>query len=118
MKEFKNLIWAVAVTVLIYLYLVYKTAPETSDTAATLQEIKSNAGSQTLTSYAEANVGGKIVKLVDVNREGSVILSIDGRLAIVRGSELIDGLKITVANTFYSEKREDRAATLIIEQAD
>ncbi len=119
-REFKNLIWAVVFTLVIYLYLAYKTEAWQAQPAiekSTAEVVaESSANTHTIKSDESATVSGKAVRLVDVNEAGSVIVSVNGRLAIVNSSEIIDGLKITVVETFYSKDKASRAATLMISE--
>jgi len=118
-KEARNLLWAVVFTIIVYLYLFYKTAPEQAQAAVTPTATEAIASSDTKTIKSDEDtvVAGKTVRLIDVNEAGSVIVSVGGKLAIVSGSEIIDGIKITIVETFYSADKSSRAATLIITAA-
>ena len=120
-REFKNLLWAVAFTVVIYLYITYKTDTLPQQEQAIISDAAGLspglADAKTIHSDGTTSVAGKTVRLVDVNEAGSVIVSVNDKLAIINGSEIIYGLKITVIETFYSKDKTARAATLIISEA-
>jgi hypothetical protein len=59
-------------------------------------------------------VAGKTVKLLNVGTGGDVIVSVDGVQETVSGTETVNGLKVKVKETFESDTKAERSATLII----
>jgi len=60
---------------------------------------------------------GHVVKLINVgsgDSPASVVVSVDGTQETVSGTEKVDGLRIKVKETFYSDTKAERSATLII----
>ncbi|MBI2041215.1 MAG: hypothetical protein HYT16_03890 [DPANN group archaeon] len=105
---------AVLAILVLYLYLnsisangevVAKTAP------------KLLSASEQMMSYGSTYAAGQhTVKLVNLNKDGAVVLDVDRKRAIVRGKNpvKVGKLSIAVIETFYSDAAEERAATLAI----
>lgn len=117
-KEIKNLLWAVVLTIIIYLYLTAKSAQlepkEAENAEVTAVQVPEPT---TLKANQETSASAKTIKLVDVNKDGIIVVAVNGELAIIKKSGIVDGLKIIVIDTFYSENKADRAATIIVSEA-
>jgi len=62
-------------------------------------------------------VNGKTVKLLNVasgTSPTSVVVDVDGVQSTVTGTEKVNGLKVKVKETFYSDTRTERSASLIV----
>jgi len=118
-KEIKTMLLAVLITIGVYLYLshaVIGPGQPTAQFAGQPSDALADAPPQvTLTSDAQTSFGAKTVRLIDVAATGnSVILEINGGRHVVAHYAIIDGLKIYVIETFYSNNPAERSATLVI----
>ena len=116
-KEIKSLLLAVFITIGVYLSITSAgPATQTAQFAGQPSDALADAPPQvTLTSDAQTSFGAKTVRLIDVAATGnSVILEINGGRHVVAHYAIIDGLKIYVIETFYSNNPAERSATLVI----
>ncbi len=57
---------------------------------------------------------GHTVKLINVGSAGAVVVSVDGTQETVSGVEKVGTMRIKVKETFYSDTKAERSATLVI----
>lgn len=87
-------------------------------TSATQTGITADVGTEVFLNVDDTTViNGKTVKLINVGSATTnppVIVDIDGVQQTVTGTQLVNGLRVKVKSTFYSDTRAERSATLII----
>ncbi len=113
-RETKNFLIAVLFIIVLYVYLNStnangNTVAETAEKLLATAEPTINQGD----TYAANN---HTVKLMNLNKDGVVVLDVDGKKAIIRGKDTVrvDKLSVTVTETFYAEVAEERAAMFIV----
>ncbi|MBI4095862.1 MAG: hypothetical protein HY438_03320 [DPANN group archaeon] len=113
-REVKNFMIAVLAILVLYLYLNSINASGEAVAKPAQKPLATFEPMITQGSSYEADT--HIVKLVNLNKDGAVILNVDGKRAIIRGKNpvRVGKLSISVIETFYSDAAEDRAATLAI----
>jgi hypothetical protein len=85
-------------------------------TGATATSITAQVGNDYFMTVGETvTVDGKSVKLANVASSGNTaVVEVDGVRETVSGTETVNGLRIKVDDTFYSDTLSERSATLVI----
>lgn len=113
-REVKNFMIAVLAILVLYLYL---NSIGANGEAVAKPAQKPFATFEPMITQGSSYVADThIVKLVNLNKDGAVVLDVDGKRAIVSGKSpvKVGKLSIAVIETFYSDAAEERAATLAI----
>ncbi len=113
-REVKNFMIAVIGILMLYLYLNSISASG----GAVLKTVQKPllTAEQTINQGNSYVAGSHTVKLVNLNKDGAVVVDADGKRAIIRGKNpvRVGKLSIAVVETFYSDAAAERAATLVI----
>jgi len=87
-------------------------------TGATETSITADVGQEAFLNVDDSVViNGKTIKLVNVasgTSPAAVVVDVDGVQQTISGTTLVNGLRIKVKNTFYSDTRTERSSTLLI----
>lgn len=116
-KETKTMLFAVLITVVVYLYLSHASPgqPTARFSGSEIEKVSLPAAKFGIDETA--SLLEKTLRLVDIGEDGSVVVEVGNVRGIVKTFGIVDGLKVYVVDTFYSSKKEERAATLVIAEA-